>query len=516
MLIKRTMIVWSVSLTLLIGGFVLWSCSGEIADNTHSESESSTAAADAHAGHNHAPGEHGQAANTASGNVATVDWCAEHRVPESECTLCHPELAETFKAKGDWCEGHGLPESHCRSCHPGIKFPQEEILTASAGQPSEDEIMVSLYFRSNAETCATDGALIQFASAQTAERAGITVRQVRSTVLESVVEAPAEVVFDETHTTVVTTTVPALVSRWLVAPGDIVASGQELALLQSPEIARLGAELLSAHAALQSEDKELARQAELRRRDLTSAREYEIQQTVSEQTRAAFTSVRGLMLSAGMNESDIDDLIARKRVSNQYVLRAPNRGVLVERFAQLGELMEAGRAFATIADPSLMWIEASLAEEQIRRVSIGQPLTFTSDGFGLDLVAGEIIWVSRILDPHTRMGTVRARVLDRRHNLQAGEFGQVTIVEESNQQVTLVPKDAVQWEGCCNVVFIRETVDRFRPRKVELLNGRGAYYQVTGGLTPGEEVVVDGAFLLKTELKKTSIGAGCCGLEPVG
>ena len=82
--------------------------------------------------------------------------------------------------------------------------------------------------------------------------------------------------------------------------------------------------------------------------------------------------------------------------------------------------------------------------------------------------------------------------------------------------MALVSKEAVQWEGCCNVVFVREAVDRYRPRKVQLLDGNGAYYQVTEGLRPGEEVVVNGAFLLKTELKKSSIGTGCCGLEPVG
>jgi outer membrane receptor for ferrienterochelin and colicins len=55
----------------------------------------------------------------------TVDWCPEHRVPESECTICHPELAAKFKEKGDWCGEHGLPESHCYLCNPGIKFAQE-------------------------------------------------------------------------------------------------------------------------------------------------------------------------------------------------------------------------------------------------------------------------------------------------------------------------------------------------------------------------------------------------------
>ena len=49
----------------------------------------------------------------------------------------------------------------------------------------------------------------------------------------------------------------------------------------------------------------------------------------------------------------------------------------------------------------------------------------------------------------------------------------------------------MQWEGCCNVVFVREALNRFRPRKVKLVDGPGSYYQVTEGLSQGEEIVVD-------------------------
>ena len=49
------------------------------------------------------------------------DWCGEHEVPESQCTLCHPELAAAFKATGDWCEEHSLPKSQCRKCNPNLK-----------------------------------------------------------------------------------------------------------------------------------------------------------------------------------------------------------------------------------------------------------------------------------------------------------------------------------------------------------------------------------------------------------
>lgn len=50
------------------------------------------------------------------------DWCEEHAVPESQCTLCNPSLVAAFKATGDWCPEHGLPESQCKKCNPDLKI----------------------------------------------------------------------------------------------------------------------------------------------------------------------------------------------------------------------------------------------------------------------------------------------------------------------------------------------------------------------------------------------------------
>jgi len=461
------------------------------------------------AGHEHTDGE-----NTADSTI--LDWCLEHAVPESECTRCNPGLIESYKQSGDWYDGHGVPESHCRLCNPEITFPQEETLKNRRLKEPEQEVQVSLYFRPNSQVCATDGALIQFASAMTAELAGITVQEVYSSQGESVIEAPAEVVFDETETYVVTSTVPALVSRWLVSPGDVVKKGSELAVLQSPEIALLKTSLITAHVNYDVERKELERHSELRRKNLISDAGFDQQTARTEQARAELVSARGLLLSAGLDDKDIDDVIEQGLVSNQFVLRAPSSGIVTERIAQLGELIDPGRAFAMLADPHSLWIEAKLTGEEMRTVEVGQALTFASDGRGLDRVGAEIIWKSHFLDTHTRTGIVRARVLDRTSQLRAGDFGRVKIVHPRQTKVVLVPKDAVQWEGCCNVVFVQETDQRYRPFKVQLQGGNGPYYQVTSGLVGGERVAVAGAFLLKTELKKSSLGAGCCAFEPAG
>jgi cobalt-zinc-cadmium efflux system membrane fusion protein len=495
----------------LLGSFALIGCGTEsVPDNTTSE-----AVPEDHASHNHGPGEH-QDAVLATQTADVTDWCAEHAVPESECTKCNPELIAQFKASGDWCAGHDLPESHCRLCNPGLTFPQEEQLRTAAADLTDMEIGVSLNFRENASACATDGALIQFASITTADRAGITVQTVRESHREATAEAPAEILFDETEISAITISVDALVSRWQVSAGDEVIKGDVIAFLQSPEIAELKSKLVSARAHYKVEENELTRHAQLKERKLISDLEFERQAAATEEAKADYIAAENILRSAGLAEGDIDEIIKHGTLSNQVVLRAPENGVIIERIAQLGDLLAAGSTFAKIGNPGALWIEARLTEQQMRDVSIGDQLTFSSDGRAINRVGGEIIWLARFLDPHTRLGTVRAKVLDPNHQLRAGEFGRARIIAQDNSEVLLVPKSAVQWEGCCNVVFVKESVSLFRPRKVHLLDSNGPYYQVSTGVQAGDQVVVDGAFLMKTELKKSSIGAGCCGLEPIG
>jgi cobalt-zinc-cadmium efflux system membrane fusion protein len=452
-----------------------------------------------------------------STELTVTDWCFEHGVPESRCTRCHLNLIDGFKKANDWCKEHGLPDSQCRRCNPEITFAQEKILESLRLEDAASEkVQVSLFFRPNKMICATDGAIIQFASSSTAQRAGISVQQVYSSTLESTVDAPAEVVFDEGQTYVVSSTVSALVVRWLISPGDMIRKGDELALLQSPEIAPLMTSLVSANVNFQVQTKEMARFEEMNKKHLVSAAEYDLQLARSEQSRAEMVSARGLLLSAGLDEHELDRIVKSGIVSNQFMLKAPVSGIATERVVQQGELAEPGRKFAQIANPHALWIEAQLSEAQMQEVQIGNKLVFGSDGKGLDRVGAEVIWKSNFLDLHSRTGTVRARVLDRHAEISAGQFGRVSIVAPANEHVVLVPKDAVQWEGCCNVVFVQETDQRYRPRKVMLTKGEGSYYQVTEGLSNGERIVVDGAFLLKTELKKSSLGAGCCAVEPAG
>ncbi len=441
-----------------------------------------------------------------------ADWCAEHRVPESGCTKCHPALIEAFKAKNDWCAEHGLPESHCRLCNPNLVFPQEPSPTSSIHLDMDSEI--SVFFPKNKTACATDGAIIQFASAKTAERAGLTIEPAIPADAAPAVEAPAEVIFDETRTTAITSTVPILVIRWLASPGQPVKKGEVIAEVESPEMANLKADYLENLSNFLVRGKERKRNEELRQQDIVSVAEFEASLAAEQAARAQLTRSEGLLGTAGLSPEELQTVESGQSVSTRFALKAPGRGMLVKRQAVLGELLPAGTPLALISDPNSMWVEARMREQDLKRIRVGQRVEFSTDVHGQDRHVGRVIWAAQFLDPVTRSATVRVKMQPAEKTLHPGEFGRALIYTQGGKSGVLVPIDAVQWEGCCNVVFVEEAQDRYRPRKVQIEPADPEHYRVTAGLKPGEPVVVKGSYLLKTELKKGSIGAGCCAPEP--
>lgn len=52
--------------------------------------------------------------------TAQLAESCEHGVKKTICTRCNPKLQVAFKAKNDWCEEHQRAESQCAICHPEL------------------------------------------------------------------------------------------------------------------------------------------------------------------------------------------------------------------------------------------------------------------------------------------------------------------------------------------------------------------------------------------------------------
>ncbi len=61
-------------------------------------------------------------------------WCAEHGIPEDECSQCNAKVAAEFKSKGDWCKEHDRAKSQCFICDPKLKERYASLYRAKEGK----------------------------------------------------------------------------------------------------------------------------------------------------------------------------------------------------------------------------------------------------------------------------------------------------------------------------------------------------------------------------------------------
>ncbi len=217
----------------------------------------------------------------------------------------------------------------------------------------------------------------------------------------------------------------------------------------------------------------------------------------------------------GLSESQLATLGTESGPAlSLYELRSPAAGRIVERRAVVGEVVGQRDALFTVADLSTMWLLMDLREGDVALARVGLPVLFTVDGLPGHAFDGTVSWISDTVDERTRAVKVRANLPNDRSLLRANMFGLARIIVHENDEILSVPSEAVQTDGCCQLVFVKQNETLFEPRKVSLGASASGHVEILAGLALGESVVTVGSFLMKTEILKSNIGAGCCEVDP--
>ncbi|MDX2199472.1 MAG: efflux RND transporter periplasmic adaptor subunit [Phycisphaerae bacterium] len=331
--------------------------------------------------------------------------------------------------------------------------------------------------------------------------------------------------------------------RLLAAATSEAAPSEIQQRLEGVPVGEAKARLLRAHAAVQLARADAAREAQLFETKINAEKDVQMARATLAAAEADFLAIReeiaftrqkdqfaaeralqiarsGLdgakrrLQILGLQDEQIVSLGAESGGSlSRYELRSPAAGRIVERSVVAGEAVEDSHALFVIADTSRLWLLASVYERDLPALRENQPVLFTVDDLTGHSSQGRLSWISSQVDDKTRLIPVRAELDNADGLLRARMFGRARIVLRDNADVLSVPVDSVQTDGCCQLVFVRETDDVFTPRKLWLGASGGGYVEVLRGLREGEAIVTAGSFLMKTEILKGSIGAGCCEVE---
>ena len=98
-------------------------------------------------------------------------------------------------------------------------------------------------------------------------------------------------------------------------------------------------------------------------------------------------------------------------------------------------------------------------------------------------------------------------------------FGTGEIILREAPEAVVVPSEAVQWDGSCFVVFVRDKnyfakdhPKLFHTRSVRPGVTKDGRTEIIAGLLPGEVVATQGSSVLRSQILKNNLGGGCtCG-----
>ncbi len=407
-----------------------------------------------------------------------ADWCTGHGLPESYCTLCNPELTEGFQTSGDWCAEHELPESVCPQCNP--MAPPPGVAAPSPIAP---------------------GTLVRFASPSIEDAVGIETVSATQHAVGIGVEAAARIEFDQNAMAEVRSPVSGIVQNVAIDLGDVVSAGDTLFTLESAHVGDLQARRSAVRQRFETAESNFARQEELLAGSVTSERQVELARQELEAARAELRAIEQSLRISGAS---------RGGRSGAFAVTAPIGGTIVRRPGIVGTFASEADSLATIVDTSRVWAILEVPEWDSSAVRIGQPADVEVDGVSGEVFSGSITWIASEVDSRTRTVQVRVELENTDHLLRSGQFARAVVHVSPLAGAVSVPLDAVQRFGEDSVVFVRTEPGVFEPRVVETGRSDGRLVQLAGAVAQGDLVVTTGAFLLRTELSRDSIGAGCC------
>lgn len=187
-------------------------------------------------------------------------------------------------------------------------------------------------------------------------------------------------------------------------------------------------------------------------------------------------------------------------------LKAPLAGVIIERAAAIGELIAKGQSVGTISDLRELWVIAEVTERDIARVKPGQESAFTVPAYPGETFHGQVALVEHHVEPQSRTVEVRILTDNADARLKPGMFADVEIVIAIRDDVLTVPESALQTDGENQIVFVALADRRFERREVKRGLERAGRVEILEGLKPGETVVTEGSFILKSEMLKDQLG----------
>jgi len=320
------------------------------------------------------------------------------------------------------------------------------------------------------------------------QRTGVKSEPATLRVIRTTIRAPGTIQLDERRVSVVSMRSESWVQKVAnVTTGTSVARGQPLMEIYSPAISSAAAEYIA---------------------------------TINSRTvggNAAYgRGSRQRLMNLDVPESAIAAMEKTGVVPLTIEWMAPREGIVLDRNAIEGMRAQPGDVLFRVADTSVVWALADVAERDIGALSSGQPVIVRAKGYPDRKFLGKVAVIYPQVNRETRTARIRVELSNSDLLLLPEMYVDAEIDTGSAQPVLAVPESSILDTGTRQAVFVDKGEGRFEPRDVKLGDRGDGHVEIRDGISEGELVVVSANFLIDAEsnLKAALKGFGAMESKP--
>ncbi|MDC5386333.1 efflux RND transporter periplasmic adaptor subunit [Acinetobacter baumannii] len=307
---------------------------------------------------------------------------------------------------------------------------------------------------------------------------------------------PAKLVVNTDRQAHVSPSFSGRVEAVYVELGQQVKKGQALASLLVPDLVDQQANLQIAQSNLELARQDYERERSLWSQGISAKQDYQRAYNVYQQAQIQVKAARSRLSAFGAGSGS----------AGRYTLTAPIAGIVSNKDIVVGENVQLADQLFIINQLDQLWLEFILPSNANINVQPNQQIEFKSLQTGNSFSA-QVQSLTTEADAQTGRLQVRAKVLANSSELRPNLMVNVELNAGSTQKVTRVKAQAVQQVEGKDVIFTPKMVKtgfEFEPVTVQLgqRSKDGQWVEVVKGINPSQRYVVEGSFLLKSELEK--------------
>jgi Cu(I)/Ag(I) efflux system membrane fusion protein len=140
---------------------------------------------------------------------------------------------------------------------------------------------------------------------------------------------------------------------------------------------------------------------------------------------------------AGLGDGQVDDLLETGKLYTHLVVRSPVGGHVIRKYPVEGQYVDEGTPLYEVADLATVWLEAQVYEEDLAFLEAGQKVRARLPAFPGRVFEGKLAFVHPHLDEATRTLKVRIDLPNPEHDVRPGMYSRVTLLVPASDLAVL-------------------------------------------------------------------------------